>query len=130
MANLVPMAYIERMRVLWPTICGCMAVLLAGLPAAASVAPLAKPEANAAGRVVAAEASGYALSVRESLRRDVEEHPGEFVVFVTEAGAYRFMTERSGEVERETNRQVLSRGVMGYWQGKTLVVLPWTANLW
>ena len=63
--------------------------------------------------------------MRESLRRDASDHPGEFVVFLTRTGADHFVREHRDDVERETNSKVVSRGIVGYWQGKTLVVLPW-----
>lgn len=63
--------------------------------------------------------------MRESLSRDVAQHPGDFVVFATEAGAKQFVVTHRGDAERETNSRIVSRGVMGYWQGKTIVVLPW-----
>ncbi len=46
-------------------------------------------------------------------------------MFATEAGANRFITEHPEEAEPEVNSRLVSRGVVGYWQGKTLVVLPW-----
>lgn len=66
-----------------------------------------------------------AKAVQESLRRDVARHPGDFIVFATEAGAARFFVEHRDDVERETDPRIISRGVVGYWQGKTVVVLPW-----
>ena len=66
-----------------------------------------------------------ALTMRESLRRDVAKHPGEFVVFATnQSGAERFVAEHPEDAEREKNSRVVARGVVGYWQGKTVVVLP------
>jgi hypothetical protein len=66
-----------------------------------------------------------AAAMQESLRRDVAKHPEEFVVFATEAGANQFASEHRLSVEMETSSKIISRGVVGYWQGKTIVVLPW-----
>ncbi|MBB5315866.1 hypothetical protein [Tunturibacter empetritectus] len=103
----------------------CVVFLLMGLSAGASVAPLVRPDAVAERRIVAAPPVGDAAALQASLRRDVAEHPEEFVVFPTAAGASQFMSEHRFAVEMETSGRILSRGVMGYWQGKTIVVLPW-----
>jgi hypothetical protein len=66
-----------------------------------------------------------AAAMQASLRRDVAEHPEEFVVFATEAGANQFASGHRLSVEMETSSKIISRGVVGYWQGKTIVVLPW-----
>jgi len=62
--------------------------------------------------------------MRVSLRRDIARHPGDFVSFPTETAAMRFMKEHSMETSRETQPRMLDLGVVGYWQGRTLVVLP------
>jgi hypothetical protein len=98
---------------------------LVGLSAEASVAPLLRPDAIAAKRIVAVAAVDDAAAMQESLRRDVAEHPEEFLVFVTEAGANQFVAEHRAYVEPEMSGKIVSRGVVGYWQGKTIVVLPW-----
>jgi hypothetical protein len=36
----------------------------------------------------------------------------------------RFMREHSMETSHETQPRMLDLGVVGYWQGRTLVVLP------
>lgn len=59
----------------------------------------------------------------ESLRKDVANHPDEFILFETETSANHFIVEHN-DVDRETERRVIRRGIVGYWQGKTLVVLP------
>ncbi|WP_179583015.1 hypothetical protein [Tunturiibacter gelidoferens] len=99
--------------------------LLTGLYAEASVVPLLRPDVVASRRIVVAAPVDDAAAMQESLRRDVAEHPEEFVVFATEAGANQFMTEHRFSVEMETSGRIMSRGVVGYWQGKTIVVLPW-----
>jgi hypothetical protein len=103
----------------------CVVFLLMGLSAEASVAPLVRPDAVVERRIVAVTPLEDAAAVQASLRRDVAEHPEEFVVFPTAAGASQFMSEHRFSVEMETSERILSRGVMGYWQGKTIVVLPW-----
>ena len=65
----------------------------------------------------------------DSLRRDVAAHPSDFITFETEASAGRFLAEHANEAYRETQPQVISRGILGYWGGKTLVVLPSLARI-
>lgn len=59
-----------------------------------------------------------------SLRDDVSRHPDDFVTFATQTAANRFIEEHGLEMNRETERRVVQRGVIGYWRGKTVVVLP------
>jgi hypothetical protein len=59
----------------------------------------------------------------ESLREDVGRHPNDFMTFETRIAANRFIAEHEGAYH-ETERRVVVRGVVGYWQNKTLVVLP------
>lgn len=59
----------------------------------------------------------------ESLREDVGRHPNDFLTFETRIAANRFIAEHEGAYH-ETESRVILRGVIGYWQGKTLVVLP------
>jgi hypothetical protein len=117
--------YNRGVRVLWARVCFCAVPLLMGLPVSASVVPLASPAVPAPGKISAPSETSDARMMRESLSRDIARHPGDFVVFATEAGAKQFFAEHFNTVEPETNSRVVSRGVMGYWQGKTIVVLPW-----
>ena len=78
--------------------------------------------------VVPAERSSEG-EMRESFRRDVERHPLDYVSFLTETGAKRFMQEHSTETSRETVQRMLDLGVVGYWQGRTVVVLPITPGM-
>jgi hypothetical protein len=75
-------------------------------------------------RIVSVGGGDEGNSMRKSLDRDVRLHPDDFVVFVTDVGAHRFVAEHADDVQRETNERITARGVVGYWQGKTLVVLP------
>jgi hypothetical protein len=103
-----------------------VALVLMGLPVRAEVAPLKMPPDTPASRkIVAASAVDDGTAIRESLRRDIRLHPGDFVVFETEFGAERFVAEHQAEAQRERNQRLVSRGVVGYWQGKIVVVLPW-----
>jgi hypothetical protein len=88
---------------------------------------MAYPVGPPFGEIVAPSPISDARMMRESLSRDVAQHPGDFVVFVTEAGAKQFVAEHRYDAEREINTRIVSRGVVGYWQGKTIVVLPWGA---
>jgi hypothetical protein len=103
----------------------CVVPLLMGLPVKASAVSVCKFGLTAPEEIVVADSVDSEAAIRESLRRDAAGHPGEFVVFLTRTGADRFVKEHRDDVERETNSRVVSRGIVGYWQGKTLVVLPW-----
>jgi hypothetical protein len=63
------------------------------------------------------------MSALESLREDVGRHPNDFMTFETRIAANRFIAEHEGAYH-ETESRVILRGVIGYWQSKTLVVLP------
>ena len=63
------------------------------------------------------------VAALESLREDVGRHPNDFMTFETRIAANRFIAEHEGAYH-ETESRVLMRGIVGYWQGKTLVVLP------
>lgn len=63
------------------------------------------------------------MSVGESLKNDVANHPNDFMRFETEAGADQFIAGHK-DAYRENEKRVLDRGIVGYWSGKTLVVLP------
>ncbi len=75
-------------------------------------------------RLVLPVSEGSEGAMRASLRRDIERHPGDFVAFPTRMAAMRFMQEHSVETSRETQPRMLDLGVVGYWQGRTLVVVP------
>jgi len=62
--------------------------------------------------------------MRESLQKDMVRHPADFISFPTETGAIQFMKEHSMDTSRETVPRMIELGVVGYWQGRTLVVLP------
>lgn len=64
------------------------------------------------------------MSVGESLKKDIADHPNDFITFETYTGANRFISGHSDEIYRETDRRVLQRGILGYWRGKTLVIFP------
>jgi hypothetical protein len=60
----------------------------------------------------------------ESLREDVSRHPDDFITFETQMAANRFMDEHGFEANRETEQRMVQRGILGYWRGKMVVVLP------
>lgn len=64
-----------------------------------------------------------AATILESLRQDVASHPSDFVTFETQTTANHFILDHD-DVLKETDRRVIQRGILGYWRGKTLVVLP------
>jgi|HubBroStandDraft_5_1064220.scaffolds.fasta_scaffold694888_2 hypothetical protein len=84
-----------------------------------------KPDSALQHQIVAYSTVSDATVIQQSLRNDVASHPADFVVFATETGAHQFLLQHRDDVEPETNERLVSRGVIGYWQGKTLVVLPW-----
>jgi hypothetical protein len=102
---------------------GCAALLM-GVPMQASVTVRVVPSVSAARKVVAASRIDDAQRMRESLRRDVARHPGDFVVFATETGARQFFLEHRADADVENDPKMVARGVVGYWQGKTIVILP------
>ncbi|HEU4636488.1 MAG TPA: hypothetical protein VFS41_09940 [Edaphobacter sp.] len=70
----------------------------------------------------------------ESLRADVDRHPADFVTFTTRAEASHFLEQHAADARYETQRQMRELGILGYWQGRTIVVLPLvtrrTRSLW
>jgi hypothetical protein len=60
----------------------------------------------------------------ESLRSDVDHHPADFITFTTRAEATRFLEQHQADGRYETQQRMRDLGVMGYWQGRTVVVLP------
>ena len=77
-------------------------------------------------RLVVSGAPSDEEEMRVSLRKDIARHPWDFVSFPTQTAAMRFMRDHSMETSRETQPRLLDLGVVGYWQGRTLVVLPIT----
>ena len=103
----------------------CAPPMLAGLSAGASVVPTAKPLKMDSARILTPSAMSDTRLLRESLRSEIARHPDDFIVFATEAGAKQFFAKHRNDVEHETDPKIIDRGVMGYWQDKTIVVLPW-----
>lgn len=68
------------------------------------------------------------MSVLESLKKDIASHPNDFMTFETQTAAYRFIAEHGDDAYRETTPRVIWRGIIGYWRGKILVVLPSLSN--
>ena len=60
----------------------------------------------------------------ESVRKDVAAHPAEFITFETESSAMRFIVQHRPEAQAEAEPRVVARGIIGYWHGKTVIVLP------
>lgn len=68
--------------------------------------------------------AGVVPEVSASLREDVARHPNDFVTFETLTAGNRFLEEHWVDASRETEQRMIDRGVLGYWRGKTLVLLP------
>lgn len=100
-------------------------LLLAGIPGHACVTALQSSAMEAPHGAFAATPYSDMQRIRASLRRDVARHPSDFIVFPTRAGAMEFFAEHRASVEVETDPTMIERGVVGYSQGKTVVVLPW-----
>lgn len=98
--------------------------LLMTLPCGASVTLPVHSQMSSPERLVVSSHIDDAAVMRESLRRDVALHPDDFIVFATEAGAKQFFADHNDDVEKEIDSRIVARGVLGYWQGKTVVVLP------
>ena len=67
---------------------------------------------------------GEETSILESLKTDIAANPADFLPFETESSANRFLAEHAPEAQREAEPRVIARGILGYWRGKTVVVLP------
>ena len=97
---------------------------MVGLTAMASTVPWKPVYTGLPQKIVSGGGENDGTAMRRSLDRDVRLHPDDFIVFVTQAEAHRFLVEHRDDAQRETNERIVARGVVGYWQGKTLVVLP------
>ena len=62
-------------------------------------------------------------TIFKSLKQDVSNYPTDFITFETQASANRFIVEHQ-DAQPEVEHRISSRGIVGYWHGKTLVVLP------
>jgi hypothetical protein len=113
------------MRVLRTNFSWCAVVVLTGLSAEASVTTQTNVIVPTPRKIAAPAPLDDARMMQESLSRDVARHPDDFIVFATEGGAEQFFATHRDDVERETDSRIILRGVVGYWRGKTLVVLPW-----
>jgi hypothetical protein len=65
----------------------------------------------------------------KSLQEDVNRHPDDFVTFTTRVEASRFLEQHAADARYETQPRMRGLGVLGYWQGRTIVVLPLTPGL-
>jgi hypothetical protein len=101
---------------------GMVAMLASQLFATASATPRTEWRMSQPGMVVQQDNPDGAML--ESLRADVDRHPADFVTFTTRAEASHFLEQHAADTRYETQRQMRELGVMGYWQGRTIVVLP------
>jgi hypothetical protein len=117
--------YNPKVRVSRAILLLCGPPMLMSWPIGASVVPAAKPLKMDSARIFTPSAISDTRQLRESLRSEVARHPDDFIVFATEAGAKQFFAKHRNDVEHETDPKIIDRGVVGYWQDKTIVVLPW-----
>jgi len=73
---------------------------------------------------IRAQISEDASSIFESLEKDVSRHPDDFIVFETRMSADEFIMAHKDEAYYETEQRAVMRGILGYWRGKTIVILP------
>lgn len=79
---------------------------------------------NAQARVVSrAHPEDDANLILESLRTDVARHPNDYVIFETQIAAHCFLAGHI-DAQQETGRAMVQRGILGYWRGKTIAVVP------
>jgi hypothetical protein len=109
---------------------GLPAMLLfwAALPLSASTAANG-PRVTSSNVAIHSTDYSDTMQFHASLRQDVMNHPGDFITFETQSSADRFLEEHNGEARRETDRRVALRGIVGYWGGKMLVVMPSLSDL-
>jgi hypothetical protein len=96
-------------------------MLFSSFAANASISMVWRVPSRSVIQVESADDRGQAL---DSLREDVSRHPDDFIAFATQTAVNRFIEEHGFEMSRETERRMVQRGVIGYWRGKTIVVLP------
>ena len=119
--------YTIGVRVSWTRASTGAVLFVMCVPAWATVSSPVNLAAPLPGKIAGVASINDARTMQESLRHDVARHPGDFVVFATEAGATQFFATHRDDSEIETNPRIVARGVVGYWMGKTVVVLPWTS---
>ncbi len=98
-------------------------LLLAVLPLGASTTNSTRASAYRSITTVRTKTPEAATSLLDSLKREVAQHPNDYVTFETRIAADRFIGQHQ-EALPETDRFMLLRGISGYWQSKTIVVLP------
>ncbi len=108
------------MRAFWPNL---ILLLVVSPVAAIATVNTAWQRLARMPRVTVEMESGDARML-DSLREDVARHPDDFVSFQTQSAALRFIDEHGLEATRETARMMIERGVLGYWRGKMVVVVP------
>jgi hypothetical protein len=102
---------------------GAGVIFLGALSASASMTTPGESRPAPAATALQARSFNDEMAALESLREDVGRHPNDFMTFETRIAANRFIAEHEGAYH-ETESRVILRGVIGYWQSKTLVVLP------
>jgi hypothetical protein len=102
---------------------GAGLIFLGALSVSASTTPPYESRLAPSATTLQGRSFSDEMASLESLREDVGRHPTDFMRFETRIAANRFIAEHGGAYHETESRMVL-RGVVGYWQGKTLVVLP------
>jgi hypothetical protein len=111
------------MRAIWPIVFFLQVVSPVALVASTGTVNAARMRLARTPGVMIKIESGDARMI-DSLREDVSRHPNDFMSFQTQTAALRFIDEHGFEANRETARRMIKRGVLGYWRGKMVVVVP------
>lgn len=102
---------------------GSVLLFVSGLGASADATPRTEWHVQKPAVIVPVE-EGADEAMLGSLREDVNRHPANFVTFTTKTEASRFLEQHVVDARHETQQRMLELGVLGYWQGRTVVVLP------
>jgi hypothetical protein len=114
---------IGQHRLFLGVLLGAGLIFLGALSVSASTTPPCESPLTRSATTLQGRNFSDEMAALESLREDVGRHPTDFMTFETRIAVNRFIAEHEGAYH-ETESRVVLRGVVGYWQGKTLVVLP------
>ncbi len=98
-------------------------LLLTTLPLIASTTNTGRSSSTRSTPVIWTADSDEAVSVLQSLRASVAQNPGDYVSFETAVAANQFIAEHA-DATRETDRTMVQRGILGYFRGKAIALVP------